>query len=110
MSMPCLHSASVLTIVPSASIRASAKNSSGCCDQTFSRVSLMASCTQHRWGDSNRRQKSPAVVDEGEVVQVLDRGPYRERIEQTELPPDCGLISPVQTVVELTGCGVRSES
>ena len=41
--MPCLHSASVATMVPSASMIASSKNAAGCWAQTRSRASLMAS-------------------------------------------------------------------
>ncbi|MCA9012655.1 MAG: protein kinase, partial [Planctomycetaceae bacterium] len=37
-------------------------------------------------------------VGSGEAIEVLDRGPYRERLS-TRLPADCGLFSRVQTVV-----------
>ena len=50
MSTPCLHSASVATSVPSASMIASSKNAAGCCAQTRSRVSLMASIRSHDVG------------------------------------------------------------
>ena len=37
----------------------------------------------------------------GEVVQVLDRGPYREQLNSHRFPSDSGLISKVRTIIEL---------
>ncbi|HTU19181.1 MAG TPA: protein kinase [Gemmataceae bacterium] len=37
-----------------------------------------------------------------QVVKVLDRGPYREPLRAGAMPPDTGLISDRQTVIELT--------
>lgn len=42
------------------------------------------------------------ALQSGQVVTVLDRGPYRERIELQSPPPDIGLISTVQTRIDLT--------
>ena len=39
-------------------------------------------------------------VQAGEVVKVLDRGPYRERLSQ-DLPADVGIVSDVGTLIEL---------
>ncbi len=41
------------------------------------------------------------VLKPHEVVKVLDRGPYFERLEVHDLPEDTGLVSDVQTVLEL---------
>ena len=44
-----------------------------------------------------------------QVVRVLDRGPYRERIHVTKLPIDVGLVSDVDTRFELTSWGVSND-
>jgi serine/threonine protein kinase/pectin methylesterase-like acyl-CoA thioesterase len=41
------------------------------------------------------------ALQKGQVVKVLDRGPYREQLNETGLPPDSALISEVRTIVEL---------
>lgn len=41
------------------------------------------------------------ALQTGQVVKVLDHGPYRERIELQSPPPDIGLISTVQTRIDL---------
>ncbi len=38
-------------------------------------------------------------VASGQAIEVLDHGPYHERLNAT-LPPDCGLFSRVQTIVD----------
>lgn len=37
----------------------------------------------------------------GQVVRVLDRGPYRERLVRDSIPGDCALVSEVRTTIEL---------
>src|SRR5436190_20676425 len=59
MSMPCLHSASVGTSVPSISIRARSKNAAGCRAQTRGRTLLMMSINVCTSAALKRRQKSP---------------------------------------------------
>ncbi|MBX3450957.1 MAG: SUMF1/EgtB/PvdO family nonheme iron enzyme [Planctomycetaceae bacterium] len=41
------------------------------------------------------------ALQPGEVVKVLDKGPYPERLVMDSLPKDTGLISEVQTVLDL---------
>lgn len=40
------------------------------------------------------------ALQPGQVVKVLDRGPYRESLEMQDLPADTGLVSDVDTVIE----------
>lgn len=40
------------------------------------------------------------AVQPGQAVQVLDKGPYRERLEVAALPQDTGLFSSAETVLE----------
>jgi serine/threonine protein kinase len=42
-----------------------------------------------------------AELKTGQVVQVLDEGPYRENLDVSELPPDCGLVSEARTVIRV---------
>ena len=63
--MPSLHSPVVTVSVPSMSMIASSKKSSGCRFQTFSRARLIASNNCRTLAGVNRRQKSPAVVGSG---------------------------------------------
>ena len=49
----------------------------------------------------NTIQAALNAVQPGQVVKVLDRGPYRERLHLENVPPDTGLISEQRTVVEL---------
>ena len=66
--MPCLHSPSVGTMLPSASMHAtSSKNELGCRAQTSSRDLLMMSIRRSMSAGVKRRQKSPAVVGSGIV-------------------------------------------
>ena len=46
-------------------------------------------------------QSAIDTLQAGEVVKVLDRGPYRERLEFAAPPQDSGLVSDVGTVLEL---------
>lgn len=45
-------------------------------------------------------QEALNALQPGQVVKVLDKGPYRERLEVT-VPPDAGLVSESATVLEL---------
>jgi serine/threonine protein kinase/pectin methylesterase-like acyl-CoA thioesterase len=42
------------------------------------------------------------ALQPGETVKVLDRGPYRESLLALALPPDSGLITEVQTILEVS--------
>src|SRR4051794_14166863 len=68
MSTPCLHWASVATIVPSTSSTAWSKNGAGCWAQTRLRARLMVSMRSRTSPRRNRGQKSPAVVGSGTEV------------------------------------------
>lgn len=50
------------------------------------------------------------ALQPGQVVKVLDKGPYRERLEVQSPPRDTGLISEVQTIVELSAWKREGES
>lgn len=41
------------------------------------------------------------AVQSGQIIKVLDKGPYRERLTLSSPPPDIGLVSAVQTTIEL---------
>ncbi len=41
------------------------------------------------------------ALQAGQAVQVLDKGPYRERLEVKSLPKDTGLVSEVKTILEV---------
>lgn len=41
-----------------------------------------------------------AALQPGQVVEVLDAGPYRERCEYVGMPRDIGLISRARTIIE----------
>ncbi|HQU42313.1 MAG TPA: hypothetical protein PK867_05850, partial [Pirellulales bacterium] len=43
------------------------------------------------------------ALQAGQVVKVLDRGPYREQLNVNVLPADTGLVSEVDTSIELPG-------
>ncbi|HQU42315.1 MAG TPA: protein kinase, partial [Pirellulales bacterium] len=43
------------------------------------------------------------ALQPGQVVKVLDEGPYRERLEMEDAPADSGLVSDKGTVLELAG-------
>jgi hypothetical protein len=45
------------------------------------------------------------ALQPGQVVKVLDRGPYRERLVLNPVPKDSGLVSERQTILELSGWG-----
>ncbi|HTU23360.1 MAG TPA: protein kinase, partial [Gemmataceae bacterium] len=47
-------------------------------------------------------QAALAALKPRQVVKVLDRGPYRERLDLADLPDDSGLISEQGTVLELS--------
>lgn len=51
-------------------------------------------------GDFRSIQKALEALQAGQVVKVLDKGPYRERVYVTTLPPDVGLVSEVGTRIE----------
>jgi len=53
-------------------------------------------------GEFKTIQAALDALKPGQVVKVLDRGPYRENLERSVVPEDCGLISEQQTVVTYT--------
>jgi serine/threonine protein kinase len=55
---------------------------------------------QNGSGDYTKIHEALANLKPGQVVKVLDRGPYRERLN-VKLPPDVALVSEVGTVLEL---------
>lgn len=46
-------------------------------------------------------QEALNALELGQVVKVLDKGPYRERLQLLDLPPDTGLVTDQETVLEL---------
>ncbi|MCH7725457.1 MAG: protein kinase, partial [Planctomycetes bacterium] len=52
-------------------------------------------------GDFRTISKALEALQPGQVVMVLDKGPYRERL-QTTVPEDVGLISQFGTLIEFT--------
>ncbi|MEI8381392.1 MAG: bifunctional serine/threonine-protein kinase/formylglycine-generating enzyme family protein [Planctomycetota bacterium] len=61
-------------------------------------------------GEFTSIQAALDALQPGQVIKVLDRGPYRERLNRDPVPDDCGLISEAQTILELTEWDVRPES
>lgn len=47
-------------------------------------------------------QAALTALKPGQAVKVLDRGPYRERLDLESPPEDSGLVSEQQTIIELT--------
>jgi len=47
-------------------------------------------------------QAAVDALQAGQVVKVLDKGPYRERLDVPAMPKDTGLVSEVQTILEAT--------
>lgn len=54
--------------------------------------------SQDGTGNFSTIQAALDHVASGQAIEVLDRGPYRERLS-VQLPPDCGLFTRVQTVL-----------
>lgn len=52
---------------------------------------------------SIRAATRPDIVKPGQVIEVLDKGPYVEILDISGLPPDCGLVSRVGTVIVVAG-------
>ncbi|MBS0260662.1 MAG: protein kinase, partial [Planctomycetes bacterium] len=92
------------------SISASVENSGGTVDEPppladWLKGRNILTVAQDGSGKFNTIQAALEALQAGEVVQVLDRGPYRERLQLQSPPDDIGLISEVQTRIELEQLG-----
>ncbi|HTU89116.1 MAG TPA: protein kinase [Gemmataceae bacterium] len=58
--------------------------------------------SQDGLGQFKTIQAALNVLQQGQIVKVLDRGPYRERLQIDHMPPDSGLISEHGTILELS--------
>jgi WD40 repeat protein/serine/threonine protein kinase len=59
------------------------------------------SVAQDGTADFDSIQSAIEAAEPGDVIEVLDRGPYRERVSWPEPPADVAIISRVQTRIEL---------